>query len=81
MIKTYNENLNETVYREKLDNGLTLVILHKEKNINTSAYLAFPYGSLNISQQDSKGKTYKFNPGLAHFLEHKFARSCQIQNY
>ena len=71
MIKTYNENLNETIYREELDNGLTLVILHKEKNINTSAYLAFPYGSLNISQQDSKGKTYKFNPGLAHFLEHK----------
>lgn len=71
MIKTYNENLNETIYREELDNGLTLVILHKEKNINTSSYLAFPYGSLNITQKDPKGNTMDFNPGLAHFLEHK----------
>jgi len=71
MIKTYNENLNETIYREEFSNGLTLVILHKEKNINTSAYLAFPYGSLNITQSDSNGKVYDFNPGLAHFLEHK----------
>jgi predicted Zn-dependent peptidase len=71
MIKSYNESLNETIYREELDNGLSLIILHKEKNINTSAYLAFPYGSLNISQVDSNGKKYSFNPGLAHFLEHK----------
>jgi predicted Zn-dependent peptidase len=71
MIKSYNESLNETIYREELENGLTLVILHKEKNINTSAYLAFPYGSLNITLRDSKGNVYDFNPGLAHFLEHK----------
>ncbi len=67
----YNENLNETIYIETLDNGLNLVILHKIKNVTSSAYLAFPYGSLNIMQQDQQGKQFQFNPGSAHFLEHK----------
>lgn len=71
MNKHYNENLNETIYTQTLDNGLTLVVLHKENNVNTSAYLAFPYGSLNLIQQDEQGKTSTFNPGVAHFLEHK----------
>jgi len=71
MNKHYNENLNETFYTETLKNGLKLVVLHKEKNVNTSVYLAFPYGSLNLNQQDPHGKVTTFNPGLAHFLEHK----------
>ena len=74
MNKHYNANLNETIYTQILDNGLTLVVLHKEKNVNTSAYLAFPYGSLNIVQQDEQGKTTIFNPGVAHFLEHKLLK-------
>ena len=71
MKKFYNEILNETSYTETLDNGLSLVVLHKEKNVNTSAYLAFPYGSLNINQVSDNGEVTSFNPGLAHFLEHK----------
>lgn len=71
MKKSYNENLNETIYTETLDNGLSLVVLHKEKNVNTSAYLAFPYGSLNINQRLEDGAVVSFQPGLAHFLEHK----------
>lgn len=71
MNKYYNKQLNETSYTETLENGLNLVILHKEGNINTSAYLAFPYGSLNLTQQDEHGKVTSFHPGLAHFLEHK----------
>lgn len=71
MKKQYNEQLNETIYTHTLDNGLNLVVLHKESNVNTSAYLAFPYGSLNLSQQDDFGKVTEFHPGLAHFLEHK----------
>jgi predicted Zn-dependent peptidase len=71
MNKSYNEILNETVYTETLDNGLTLVVLHKEKNVNTSVYLAFPYGSLNINQVNESGEVSAFHPGLAHFLEHK----------
>jgi len=71
MKKSYNKILNETIYTETLDNGLTLVVLHKEKNVNTSVYLAFPYGSLNINQVNENGEVSSFHPGLAHFLEHK----------
>ena len=71
MKKSYNDILNETIYKQTLDNGLNLVVLHKEKNVNTSAYLAFPYGSLNINQVSENGEKTSFNPGLAHFLEHK----------
>jgi predicted Zn-dependent peptidase len=71
MKKSFNDILNETSYTETLDNGLSLVVLHKEKNVNTSAYLAFPYGSLNINQVSEGGELTSYNPGLAHFLEHK----------
>lgn len=71
MKKHHNETLNETTYTQVLENGMTVVILHKDKNINTSAYLAFPYGSLNIHQQDDNGNSFDSHPGLAHFLEHK----------
>lgn len=75
MKKQYNEQLNETIYTHTLENGLNLVILHKENNINTSAYLGFPYGSLNLAQQDVSGSGTEFHPGLAHFLEHKLFES------
>lgn len=71
MIKHVNENLDETIYTETLANGLTLVVLNKKNNVSTSVYLAFPYGSLQLNQVDSQGNNYVFNPGLAHFLEHK----------
>ena len=67
----YNEQLNETIYLETLENGLNIAVLHKIKNVTTSAYLAFPYGALNLIQKDKQGNQYPFNPGAAHFLEHK----------
>jgi len=71
MIKNFNETLNETTITHTFENGLTLVILNKKQNISTSVYMAFPYGSLNLAQKNKEGKISRFNPGLAHFLEHK----------
>jgi len=71
MNKQTNEELNETIYSEVLENGLKVYILNKPGFKNTTVYYGIPYGSLHINQVDQNGKNYHFNPGIAHFIEHK----------
>lgn len=70
MKKIYNEFFDETYYKEKLDNGLEVIIIHKPDYLSSTACFGTTYGSLNINQKYN-GETKRYNPGIAHFLEHK----------
>lgn len=70
MNKIYDSFFDETYYKEKLDNGLEVIIFHKPDFSTTAACFGTPYGALNI-HQSFDGKDYNYNPGIAHFLEHK----------
>lgn len=70
MNKIYDEFFDETYYVEKLDNGLDVIIFHKPDYSVTTACFGTPYGALNIHQLFND-KKYDYNPGIAHFLEHK----------
>ena len=70
MKKEYNRYFDETYYTETLDNGLRVIIFHKPEYVSTMAAFGTSYGALDIAQK-FKGKDYVFDPGVAHFLEHK----------
>lgn len=70
MKKIINELYKETYYTEVLDNGLTVIIFHKPEYVSSIAAFGSRYGALNIHQKVND-KEYNFNPGIAHFLEHK----------
>ncbi len=72
MKKIKLEGLDEIVYYEKLDNGLDVYVLKKEKFNYFSAYFVTNYGALinNFVPVNEKEKQ-KFPDGIAHFLEHK----------
>lgn len=60
---------NETIYYEKLDNGLDVYMW---PNNNVSSYyatLSVKYGSVDTNFK-IKNKTYEVSKGIAHFLEH-----------
>ncbi|WP_028829005.1 EF-P 5-aminopentanol modification-associated protein YfmH [Proteocatella sphenisci] len=67
-----NDNLNESLYHEKLDNNLNVFFIPKKGFTKKYAILASNYGSNDlefISPFD--GSHIKLNEGIAHFLEHK----------
>lgn len=70
MNKHYNKFFDETYYTEVLDNGLNVIIFSKPEFNTTVCAFGTPYGALKINQK-YKSKKYNFNPGIAHFLEHK----------
>lgn len=70
MIKHHNKYFDETYYNEKLNNGLQVIIFYKPEFNTTVCAFGTPYGALKINEKYKK-KEYHFNPGVAHFLEHK----------
>lgn len=74
MKKIFNDFFDETYYTETLDNGLKVIIFHKPEFTITSCAFGTPFGALNTDQLVN-GKQYHFNPGIAHFLEHKIFES------
>lgn len=70
MNKHYNKYFDETYYTEILSNGLTVIIFNKPEFNTTVCSFGTPYGALKINEKCGN-KTYNFNPGIAHFLEHK----------
>ncbi len=74
MIRNYQEYYDETFYTETLDNGLQVVIFHKPEFKTSVCAFGTPYGALDINQK-YRDKAYRFNPGIAHFLEHKLFES------
>lgn len=70
MIKHFNKFFDETYYTDTLDNGLNVYIFHKPEFNTTVCAFGTPYGALKINEKFNN-KEYHFNPGIAHFLEHK----------
>lgn len=64
-------NVQETLYREVLDNGLEVIVLPKEGFAKTYATFATKYGSVDNKFAVGSEEPIKVPDGIAHFLEHK----------
>jgi predicted Zn-dependent peptidase len=72
MKKITFQQLNETLYHEKMDNGLEVYILPKEGFNKTFATFTTKYGSVDNHFVPLNKKEAVIVPdGIAHFLEHK----------
>lgn len=66
------KNIKETVFHEKLNNGLSLKIIPKKGYKKTFVCLGTNYGSLTNIFKPLNEVDYQEMPlGIAHFLEHK----------
>jgi predicted Zn-dependent peptidase len=63
--------LQETLWHEKLDNGLEVFILPKPGFTKTYATFTTRYGSIDNHFVPPGGESIKVPDGIAHFLEHK----------
>ena len=70
--KQYYDELQETIYTKKLDNGLTVFLLPKLEMSKAYGIFSTNYGSIDQTfiplGQDKKVTVPE---GVAHFLEHK----------
>lgn len=64
-------HVQETLYREVLDNGLEVVVLPKEGFQKTYATFSTKYGSVDNRFSVGDQEQIKVPDGIAHFLEHK----------
>ena len=64
------ERLNERVFRETCDNGLSLVVVPKVGYAKNYAFFATNYGGLNM-RFCLNGEWKETPAGVAHYLEHK----------
>ncbi|OPJ56847.1 EF-P 5-aminopentanol modification-associated protein YfmH [Alkalithermobacter paradoxus] len=72
MKKIFNDILKETIYYEKLDNGLEVFFMPKSGFTKKYAVFATKYGSNDLEFIPfNKENKIKVNEGIAHFLEHK----------
>lgn len=65
------EHLQETLYYEKLDNGLSIYVLPKEGFQKTYATFSTNYGSVDNRFRVAGQQEHRVPDGIAHFLEHK----------
>lgn len=70
MHKTHYLDLKESITYHRLSNGLSIAIIEKKEFKTSSFFLAIPYGSLDVYQEDEHSN-YQNSLGVAHFLEHK----------
>lgn len=70
MIKKIFEKVNETVYYEKLSNGVEVYLYPTNKTKNFYLSISVKYGA-RINKYKVNNKIYDIIPGSAHFLEHK----------
>ena len=66
----HHPQLNETLYREVLPNGLTVCVVPKPGFTKKCAYFATNYGSIHTSYA-LDGVSHTSPDGVAHYLEHK----------
>lgn len=70
MIKREYQTINETLYEERLENGLTVFLLPKADYHKTYGLFSANYGSVD-NCFEVEGKVTEVPDGIAHFLEHK----------
>ena len=66
----YYPELDETLCREVLENGLTVCVIPRKGFTKKLAYFVTDYGSIH-TEFTLEGKSYCAPAGVAHFLEHK----------
>ena len=72
MTKFEYKDINETLYYEKLDNGLNVYIVPKTDYDKTFGIFTTQYGGLdNRFIPYGKNEFVEYPKGIAHFLEHK----------
>lgn len=70
--KIYSELLKETIYYEKLPNGLEIFFMPKAGFTKRYAVFSTNYGSNDLEfVSPHKKERIRVNEGIAHFLEHK----------
>ncbi len=70
MNKTFYKTIDETLYHEKLPNGLNIYLLPKPGFHKTYATISTPLGS-NVTNYTFEDENHSIPLGVAHFLEHK----------
>lgn len=65
------KGVQETLYREVLDNGLEVIVLPKEGFQKTYATFSTKYGSVDNRFAVGEDEITRVPDGIAHFLEHK----------
>ena len=70
MKKEYFPQLDETLYREILPNGLTVAVVPKAGFTKKLAYFVTDYGSMT-RDFEFEGRIHHIPMGVAHYLEHK----------
>lgn len=72
MNKQYFDTIDETLYEEKLDNGLRVCLLPKPELAKTYGVFMTNYGSIDQSFVPiGQAEAINVPDGIAHFLEHK----------
>ena len=62
--------LDERVYRTRLENGLQVMVIPRKDFTRKCAYFATDFGAIH-TEFEFEGKHYTVPGGVAHFLEHK----------
>lgn len=70
MTKQHYPELDETLYRETLENGLTVLVVPRKGFTKKLAYFVTDFGSIHTDFR-LDGKEYHAPAGVAHYLEHK----------
>ncbi|MFB9273545.1 EF-P 5-aminopentanol modification-associated protein YfmH [Cohnella cellulosilytica] len=71
MTKQAYPKLQETLWHERMDNGLDVFVLPKPGFTKTYATFTTKYGSVDNHFTRPDGETIRVPDGIAHFLEHK----------
>ena len=70
MIPSYYPGLDETCYKEVLENGLTVAVVKRPGFTKRLAYFVTDYGAIHTDFA-LEGQEYHAPAGVAHYLEHK----------
>lgn len=67
----YYPAIKEMVYRTRLSNGLTVVLLPKKEFKEVYGSVTVQFGSIDTLVTEVDGDVKQYPAGIAHFLEHK----------
>lgn len=70
MIAQYFSQPDETLYKTRLPNGLTVAVVPKKGFTKKIAYFVTDFGSIH-QDFELEGQTHHVAAGIAHYLEHK----------
>ena len=70
MIPCHYPELDETLWREEQENGLTVLVIPRKGFTRKLAYFVTDYGSIH-TRFSLEGENFTAPDGIAHYLEHK----------